>query len=820
MEKRITNWKLRCSRADKEQSDLIGKEWNATVPGDITDILIRNGVVGDINYADNCLKYRWVNRTEWIYSADIRITAEEYSQDLLFLRFEGIDTFADILINGRLILQTKNMFQCYSIDLKDKVHVGVNTLDVVIKPIDENMRSFGDKYIGAFMNERLSVRKAQCHFGWDWAPNFYGMGIWQPVSVIAKSRRTLEYVRIRTRASGTVTFFPEVNYSIRKEEFSQWQGDYFCINIYDGKKIVVSENFPVDGYKTLCNLTIPSPKLWYPNGYGVPHLYRYEIELKDDHGEIIDSYSNSFGIREIKILQEPMGKSRLGFEVEVNGKRIFLKGSNWVPAGFMTGAIDDYRYKKLLKLAQEAGFNTLRVWGGGIYEQDIFYRLCDEYGILLWHDFMFACGDIPDDQDDFCQLVKEEAIYQVRRLANHPCMLLLNGGNETKQSFAYSDHPERGKYLTDYILQGVCAGYSDVPFFSSCPWSYTDWGNDLNSGDCHKCAIFESAVKGHMERYREYIVKNKPVTTECAMLGPCRMRNLRKFIPEEKLWPINEIWDLHFVDNPYEPKLPPSFARLEKMIAESLFGQVEGVEDFVKKAMIAHADILTAEIEYARADAAICSGIMNWMYNDIWRNGTWSVVDYDLACKPAYYAMKRAFSKISAGILLRDRYCVFASNDSLQTVSGVLKFGQRRLNGELLFVYTANIVVDEHSAVEIEIPQELCKETDSYIFVQFSDIKNIYFVNGYIGTKFQTALQTEVSAVVKKSGRYYADVRICAQSFAKSVFIDAAEKFDLWVQDNYFDLESGDERSVRISSVLPFSAEDIVIKTFADVWEE
>lgn len=818
MDRKITAWKLHCSRAPSGHEDIVGKVLKARVPGDITDILMRAHEIGDIQYSDNYVKYRWVNESEWVYTASLMICEEEFAQDILQLRFEGIDTFSDIYINEKKVLTTCNMFQAYTIDLKGKVRIGENTVQVVVKPTDENAVSYGEKYGAAFKKTRLTIRKAQCHFGWDWAPDYYGMGIWLPVTLVAKSRRTIEYVRVQTRISGTVTFFPQLNYTCRKKEYAAWAGDVLSVRVFDGERCVCLQEFPADGYKNLCNLTVPSPRLWYPNGYGDPFVYRYEILLKDKQGNEWDRYRGTFGIREVRILQEPVGKDRLNFQIEVNGQRIFVKGSNWVPAGFMTGAIDDERYDRLLNLAKEAGYNTLRVWGGGIYEKDLFYELCDSYGILIWQDFMFACGDVPDDLDDFCRLVKEEAVYQVKRLCNHPSLLLFNGGNEIKQSFAYSKTPERGVYLTDYILQGICADFSDIPYFRACPFSYTDWGNDLSSGDCHKCAVIESAKEGHMERYREYIVRDKPLTTECAMLGPCRMRNLRKFIPKDKLWPINEIWDLHFVDNPYEEKLPPSFARLEKMMAEALFGEVGGVEDFVKKAMTAHADILQAELEFARADAGICGGIMTWMYNDIWRNGTWSVVDYDLACKPAYYAMKRAFVPILAGVVWRDGYHVFVSNQSQSRVSGILKFGQRTVGGENLFLQSCPVCVPQNGVTEIQIGHPVSERADSYLFVEYNGTKNIYFVNGYIGAEFESNLSCSMSPIVKQGDRYCSELHVKAKAFAKSVFVDAQEKFDLRVQDNYFDLEEQDEKVIPISCGREFSAEDILVRTFSDTW--
>lgn len=816
----IKNWDLRCIRAAEGAVEgLLEKRFSVCVPGDITADMMRYGVIGDVHYADNCLRYRWINASEWCYSTELEIT-EPMLKNGLLLQFDGIDTYSEIFLNGEKIAETNNMFLPCKIRLNGRARIGKNFVEVRIKPVDEMLVDYGERYSGAFRNDRLTARKAQCHFGWDWAPDFYGMGVYKEVWLIEEGDRNVLGVRVRTRKSGEITFFPEVDYTPRKKEYERFSKDILRIRVFDGDVCVARQEYPVTGYKNICNLKLGDPKLWFPNGYGESFVYTYTVEIIDEVGYTVDIYSGSFGVREVCLDESPIGKDRLDFRVYVNGRKIFLKGSNWVPASFMTGAIEPERYERLLYLAKQSGYNVLRLWGGGIYENDLFYRLCDEYGILVWHDFMFACGTVPDDMDEFCRNVEAEAIYQVKRLDNHPCMLLWNGGNELNQSFAYSKS-KLGAHLIDHLLSGICAKSTDVPYYPACPWSYTDWGNDLNSGDCHKCAIFDASINRDEVNYRKYIVKDKPVTTECAGMGPCRMRNLRKFIPEEKLWPINEIWDLHFVDNPYEPKLPPSFARMEKNIAESFFGGVDGVADFVKKAMIAHCDVLVGEIDYARADSKICGGVMNWMYNDIWRNGTWSVVDYELECKPAYYAMKRAFAPVYAGFLERgDGFRVFFANDTSATVSRTLRFGQKRVDGEILFVTEKRIEISADSVIEFAFEGTLSKDPDAYLFAETESERSVCFANGYAGVAFKSDVNAYLGASYEKNGRWYAKITIKANSFAKAVFIDAEETFDLLIGDNYFDMEAGEEKTILLSCKKPFTATDIIVKTFADEWAD
>ncbi len=821
METKLTSWKLRAVSGDLIPTPIASACMEAVVPGDVTNELLKYGFIEDIQYGDNYPKYKWINETVWEYSTEVTVTAQMLEQDLLNLHFGGIDTFADIYFNDALVCQTENMFLPYDVDIKTKARVGVNQICVVIKPVSAFASNVEDKYFGAFCSERLLIRKAQCHFGWDWAPEYHGCGMWLPVSLIARSRRSIEWVRIRTRKDGTVTFFPELNYSVRREEYAAYQGDKLRIRVFDGDVCVVFQEFPITGYKNLCNVTVPNPKLWYPNGMGDAFIYQYTVEIVAKDGYTADLYRGTFGIREILLDETPKDDQRLDFRVYVNGCKVFLRGSNWVPASFMTGAIPEERYRKLIALAKNAGYNVLRVWGGGIYEKEIFYRLCDEHGILVWQDFMFACGDIPDDNDAFCRLVEKEAVYQVRRLDNHPCMLLWNGGNEIKEPFAYAGRRELGHYLTDYVLSGICAKFTDVPYYWACPWSYTDFGNDVTSGESHQCALFEAAIGGELVKFRHYIIDDKPIATECAGLGPCRVRNLKKFIPEDKLWPLNDVWKLHFVNNPYEPKLPPSFAHLEKEAAESFFGHVDGLNDFVKKAMIAHGEILRGEIDRCRADEATCGGIMNWMFNDIWRNGTWAVVDYDFGCKPAFYDMKRAFAGIRVGIVLRgDHYAVFLSNHSAEEIHRTLRFGQKRLSGELLYETVTTISVPSNTVMEFPLTQELCKLPDAYLFAVTEQEKAVEFMNGYVGVAFTSDLNVQIQSTGTCDGRYTGICRVNAKAFAKAVFLDAAEEFDFFCEDNYFDMESGDTRDISFSCVIPFAAEDIQVKTIADEWEE
>ncbi len=809
--KQINDWQLRCVT---ENAPAVVQQTvvSAHVPGDITDDLMRAGLVEDIQFASNYLKYRWINETEWEYRAEFSVGERDLKADCLSLFFEGIDTFSDIFVNGKKVMSTHNMFVPYKVDIKEHVRLGTNEVKVCIKPVP---RYDETRYFGAFASDRLLVRKAQCHYGWDWAPAYMGMGLWGKVFLLSESDRRILSVRVRTRTDGTITFFPELSYSPRKDAKGHG-ADRLRVCIYDGDACVVNKSFPVCGYKNLCNVTLQAPKLWYPNGYGEQPVYRYTVEIVDEAGYSEDTFRSSFGIRSAVFAEEPSGDGSLGFHAVVNGRKIFLMGSNWVPASFMTGAVDEERYRKLLTLAKDANFNVLRVWGGGIYEKDIFYRLCDEYGILVFHDFPFACGDIPDDNDEFCREVEREALYQVKRLDNHPCMLLWNGGNEVKESFAYSSAPELGKHL-NHILAGICAQNTDIPYFSACPWSYTDFGNDLTSGDCHRCALFEATLAHDLLRFRDYIIKEKPLATEIAAIGPCRLRNLKKFLPEHSLSVIDSHWEVHCVNNPYEPKLPKSFAHMEREWAAAFFGRVESIADFVKKAMIVQADVLTAEIDECRA-RSFCGGALSWMYNDIWRNATWAAVDYDFGCKPAYYAMKRAFSRVRAGFIERDGVCAYLVNNSSKPLKTQVFIGRKSMDGQTIFERHEDIDLGIDEIRFLPLGFDGAERSDSYLYVSSSVGKSI-LMKDYRGRTFVSDLSFTLANAYERGGRFYAECTLKANAFAKAVYVDGDECIDLYADDNFFDLEAGEERRVILSACKKITQADISIRTIAEEWD-
>jgi len=466
-------------------------------------------------------------------------------------------------------------------------------------------------------------------------------GICGKVELKGESKYRITDVCVRTTLDGYVTFYGELNYNVRCLMDSMGVLIDNTATEKDGDKIVfyaeespgsgkyVKTETEVTGKKNFANLCIKEPELWWPKGYGAQPLYGYKAELYRG-GKAVYTVSGRFAFRKAELIEKPKSGNTIGYEFFINGRYVFVKGTNWVPAECFTGLMTDEKCKKLIDLADNANVNMLRIWGGGSFERDFFYDYCDEKGIMVWQDFMYACSDIPEDDKAWVENTLKECVYQIKRLRNHPSLVYWCGGNEKTGSFGLQI--SKGDFFIDYILTGLVKTLDPTrPFARQSPCSQTDIGNDLTSGESHYNsfeASLASVVKTGKTMITDYrkLVSQKVVSfaSECAVLGPNSEETNAKIYPADKLWPINEIWEDRMMDNPYAG-IVMSFAKRQLLYIRDMYGEAENLRDFTAKGMTIQAEALRCEIEFARSNKNLTGGIMNWMYSDIWPSGTWSV---------------------------------------------------------------------------------------------------------------------------------------------------------------------------------------------------
>jgi len=781
----------------------------ASVPGDITIDFYKAKLIDNPYFALNYQKCAWIGRTDFTYQYNLQISKDQLDSESINLIFKGIDLFSDIYVNGYQLGSTKNMFLLYAFELKEHLHIGDNLIEVKMK----STLNAADKidttgYYSIFNEPRIFLRKTQCHFGWDWAPKICGYGIWDDAYIVFGSKYRINDVQIVSDLDGSVSMFSTLNYNIRKmvhadgtvaKEAVPFKDDTlrYSVSKTPNGNDYISKEVPVNGNKNICGIQLDNPELWWPVGYGEHPLYNYRVELIRG-GKVIDCKEGKFAFRKVELKENATYLANtLGFKFYINNQPIYIKGSNWVPIECFTGVVEDQKYLDLINLARDNNFNMLRVWGGGMYEKDIFYNTCDELGMLVWQDMCFACADIPEENQDFVDNSIEEIEYQITRLRNHPSIIYWCGGNEKTGTYGLS--VTHGDFFVNNLLYGVIMNLDNTrPYKRQSPVSHTDVGNDKTSGESHH-NVFEISLVDGMANYRKALnAQVVPFVSECAVMGPCSLQGMKKIFPEENLWPMDYMWKDRFMENPYGT-VPMDFPHREAEYAKQLFGEPKDLEDFIPKGMMAHAEALRAEIEFARAHKGINSGILNWMYTDIWPSGTWSVIDYWLEPKQAFYQMARSFKSIYVSFFedKDGKTKLFAVNDTLLTLNVPIQVSCKDYSGKT--IYTQDIRVeslDNRSSEVVELDFE--PKEGTYLVAEYQILttkqKTIYSPRMYSDAKCSGDFEWKISKQDEKS----CDIQVVANGFVKSLFVNLDDNYKYLYSDNYLDLEPGEKAAIYV----------------------
>lgn len=801
----------------------------AKVPGDITADLYRAGVIKEPYFGMNHQELGWIIETNFVYQTTFDVEEQIYNQDEIFLIFDGVDTFSEITLNGKLIGTTQNMFLQYEFDVKKHIKQTDNVLKVRMLSTKKKMNEIDtDGHFGIFNTERLFIRKTQCHFGWDWAPNLPGYGIYKAVWLSGVNKHRIVDTSYRSHTDGSVQINVELSYDTKPMR------DYYgkVIEAVDEESLdtvlrysvatkpneeITSENAItyeqfVRHKKNFANFNIPEPELWWPSGYGEQPMYSYRVELLRDN-EVLDCKEGKIALREVQLSKRPIAEDRLECKFIVNGVSVFAKGSNWVPIECFIGEATREKYEKLLTLAKQGNFNMLRVWGGGVYEDDAFYEICDELGIMVWQDMMFACADIPEDKPEFVENVKKEIVYQIKRLRNHPCIVVWSGGNEKVGTLC--KQPSHGDYFMEVVLRGLITNLDESrPYIKQSPFGMNDLGNETTSGDSH-ISSFEVSLQEGIDKYRDFVSSTvASFVSECAVMGLGSLESVKKMFPADKIWPMNGYWDDRLMDNPYAAVVVP-FAERQKQYATALYGECKDIEDFICKGMTAHAEVMRAELEFARSNKGQTWGFMNWMYSDCWPSGNWSVVDYYCEPKQVYYQMKRSFAPVLLTFVQASDYntklCIV--NDKDETINGDVEYGLKDLDGTVLWKKNIQIRAGTNGVFLEEVEQEF-KKPNTYLYAKGvlneKEYSTVYSYNMWSDCNFESNYTYEVKREANKLL-----VTFKANQFAKGITLRFPDNANYIYSDNYFDMEKGEEKTVEIIGANIIDIQNLVVTDFA-----
>lgn len=792
------------------------EEIPAKVPGSVYGTLMEEGRIPDVYYRDNELQATRLMENDFEYSRRFLLGDDQEDADAVLLRFEGIDTLADIYVNGHQVGTAYNMHRTWEFDVSGILRGGENTLRVVLHSPVRYIREENEKiYTGGSadaMEGFPHLRKAHCMFGWDWGPRLPDAGIFRSVTLLFIKTARIEQVYItqfHEENKVTLDFDATIELFSRESDGKPDQGDRT-----DGSEECMTDRlkirvFSPEGEEYLPDemekIVIEAPELWWPNGYGEQPLYLAQAVLYDRQGEELDRWERRIGLRTVTVNTE---KDEWGhcFAHEINGIKIFAMGADYIPEDNIFSRITKGRTRKLLEDCVAANHNSIRVWGGGYYPDDYFFDICDELGLLVWQDFMYACASYELDEG-FEENIRQETIENVRRIRHHACLGLWCGNNEMEtQTLDKVWKPsEKQKYdyikLFEYIIPKIVKEEDPNTFYwPSSPSSGGNFENpwDENAGDTHYWDVWHGDKP--FTEYRKF--RFRYLSEFGFQSFPC-LKTVETFTEEEDRNIFSRIMEMHQRNRAANGKI------LNYLSATYLYPK--DFTSLLYASQLLQADAIRYGVEHFRRHRGRCMGTVVWQLNDIWPVASWAGIDYYGRWKALHYAEKRMFAPVmisceERGELTERPYCIMekqefeksirlhVANETREEITGEAVAVLRDASGRALWEKKENVTVPPLSGVWLE--KKECNDCD--IFTQYVSYE--FRVKGRPvseGTCLFTTPKHFRFQDPQLSVRQEGDsVVVTAQSYAQKVEIEGTDG-DVRLEDNYFDMNAG-EKKIRI----------------------
>ena len=764
----------------------------ATMPAQVHDVLLAHGKVPDPRIGRNAAESAWVGEKDWAYATTF---ASPPGDGPVFLRFGGLDTIAAAYVNGKKAGEFENMYRRYAVEVRGHLRPPgqANVLLVVFSSPSRTVRSAAKRFGSASKGVPAMKYLRKCHsdFGsyLGARPHSIKVGIFRDVLLDVPDRAWLEDVCVRPALSKDLS---RATVDVSIEAAGEPGSVRWRLKDPSGKEVARGETKPgADGFR----FAMEKPELWWPRTHGKPSLYRLDLELVLD-GAVRDARMVPFGVRSIRpVLTDPKsGEKRFAFEI--NGRRIFLRGACWAPLEGMTHCWSDERAKRLLDLVEHGRMNVMRVWGEGHIPPQSFYDECDRRGVLIWQDFMFGYGLHPAGPAEFLDNCRAEIEDMIRRLRNHPCLLLWCGGNENHMghNFRFGGNPEAGGGLFDAIMpQAVAKLDGGRLFHPSSPYGgrVPNWPLE---GDWHDYTTLKFSPMASVPLF----------ASEIGRVSAPSATSLRRFMSAEELWPAGH--DAR-IRTPGKPAWPEMWQYRSVGGSWDKIGPIEefcdpaSAEDLVRVLGTAHGEYLQRRVERQRRgvpDGAPdgdrrCWGNTIWRLNDAWPIIYWSAIDYYLEPKIAYYFLRRAYEPVLVCFeRTADRIAVWVVNDSPEAVSGTLTLQHLRLDGKAL----------GKLACDVEVAAG-----ESRRCLDATDLGPINlrgeFLKAALGRRTATLLLTgERYLHLPKAtlSARWADgkIELATDAFARQVTLEAPGVTGAVFEDNFFDLPPGAKRTVEV----------------------
>ena len=815
-------WEFRAvSKTDR--ADL--QDWHpAQVPGVVQTDLLKNGLIPDPFYQDNDTRLQWIGLTDWEYRTTFQADAATLSHDHIDFVFEGLDTYADVYVNDQAVLRADNMFRRWRVPVKNLLKAGPNTLRVVFHSPVESMipKVKALPYILPSVTSHNTgneediatapyTRKAGYQYGWDWGPRYVTEGIWQPVRIETWDALRIENLHIQQQtinkdvAALSAEFNIEASRNIPASveiTYGQLSAPPFPV-IRQTIQLVPGVN------RISVPLHIANPKLWYPNGYGAQDRYQFSAVIRTGR-DIAATASLKTGLRSIELRREVTASGK-SFAFVVNGIPVFAKGADVIPFDSFPNRVTPEIHRQILQSARDAHMNMVREWGGGYYESDDFYDICDELGILVWQEFMFG-GDMVPGGADFQNNVKQEAIDQVTRLRDHPSIVLWCGNNEIetgwvhwtdRQLFKEAISPaDREKVWTDYvvlfhgILAEVVQNYGDgVPYWGSSPSAnFENPPDSQTDGDMHYWQVWHALAP--IEMYTQQFPR---FMSEYGFQSFPEMRTIRAFAKPEDM----DIRSATMQDH------QKNHGGNERILSYMLrwYPEPKDFASFVYLSQVLQAEAIKVGAEHLRRQMPNTMGSLYWQLNDCWPVASWASIDYYGRWKALQYYAKRFYDDVIVSPFAHDgKVDVYVVSDKLQPLGGAIRTRLLDFSGKVISEKTQDVQIPaQSSTVYFTLDQkELLAHADPKNSFLVFDLtvggqavsRNLLFFDTMHNLDLPKSVKIE-AWLDNSNGSYTVTLR--SPALARSACLSFGD-LDVQTSDNYFDLLPGEAVTVKLKA--------------------
>ncbi len=811
-------WQFR--RAGAPQSG--EEEWlPATVPGGTHTDLLALGRIPDPFVGDNERRVHWVAEADWEYRYRFSVTPEVLRRPHIWLVCDGLDTLATVSLNGHRLGHAANMFRQYRWDVKSLLEAEGNELRIdlesVVRHVAQKQAARDLPGVSQAIAGSPHVRKAPCQFGWDWGPQLPPVGIWKDIRLEAFDSARLSEVHLRQfHANGKV----EVEVEVEIETFEPVAEPLelaVTITAPDGSAIekTIERAFEASATSKV-SIYVSDPQLWWPNGYGAQPLYEVMVEVKTENAvsaSTLASASYQIGLRTIELRQEPDEWGR-SFTFVVNGQPLFVKGSNWIPADSFPTRLTEAALEGLIRSAVQTHQNMLRVWGGGFYEDERFYDLCDRYGILVWQDFVFSCSIYPLDEPDFVENVRVEVVENIRRLRHRASLALWCGNNEMEQGWTEWnwDKPELQDLKAAYdrffhhMLAEWCAAEDpDHAYWPSSPSSNTPFEtpNGQIQGDAHYWDVWHGR-----KPFTAYRSQYPRFMSEFGFQALPPLETIRTYAAEPD-------WNMaSYIMEQHQKNASGNSLMVGQML--DTFRMPKDFESLVYLSMVLQAEGIRYGVEHWRRHTRRVSGTLYWQLNDCWPVASWSSLDYYGRWKALHYAARRFYAPLLLSIEDAPPFqSIFLSSDLLEGWQGSVHWALTTLDGRLLASGEQAAHVDPLSVTAVE-------ELDFSPFLDDDSRRELVFVAElwqgdrgrpagplaaqtayFVPTKHLSLVDPQINADVTLKEGLLA-IELSARSLARLVEVSltgAPAESGVIFSDNYFDLPA--QKAICVTAPLP-----------------